>query len=176
MNMNMKATGTGTSDHHHVVVDVDVGESISKAWPWDEERGSSNDAASALKPQISSPSRLLAQKLIVSASDSEELSLQGEGKGSISSGSDEDGVVLTADKDEAEVVGCSEANDEDDHNDRGVPTSNCVGGSTNYKYKFSLRECGFPDMVEDVTATMSSDLQDLKLRLLWQEQEQEFMQ
>jgi hypothetical protein len=169
MNMNMKASG---SNAHDDVVVVDVGESVSKAWPWDEESGSSNDAASASKPQISSPSRLRAQKLIASASDSEKRS-QGKDKELISS--DEDGIVFNADEEAAEVVGCTEANDEDDHNDRGVPTSNCVGGSTNYKYKFSLSECGFPDMVEDVTATMSSDLQDLKLRL-WQEQEQEFMQ
>ena len=167
MNMNMKVKATGTNSHDDVAV-VDVGESISKAWPWNEESGSSNDAESASKPQISSPSRLRAQKLIISAS--EERSLQGQDKESISSDEDEDGVVLSTDKDEAEVAGCSEADDEDDHNDRGVPTSNCDGGDTKYKFKFSLRECGFPDMVEGVTATMSSDLQNLKLRL-WQDQE-----
>ena len=161
----MKATGTNSHDD---VVVVDVGGSISKAWPWDEESGSSNDAASASKLQISSPSRLRAQKLIVSASASEECSLQGQGKEPISS--DEDGVVLSSDKDVAEVTGCSEAGDDEDHNDRGISPSNCDGGDTKYKFKFSLRECGFPDMVEGVTATMSSDLQNLKLRL-WQDQE-----
>ncbi len=136
-----------------------------------------HDAAANSKPQISSPLRQRAQKLIASASGSGEyLPLQGEGKESISSDADSDsgGVVFrNADKDEAEAIDCLEANDEDgkDNNNRGVPPSNCDGSDTNYKYKFSLSECGFPDMVEDVSATTSNDIQNLKLRLLWQEQE-----
>jgi hypothetical protein len=136
-----------------------------------------HDAAANSKPRISSPSGQRAQKLIASASASgsgEYLPLQGEGKESISSDADSDsaGVVFrNADKDEAD--GCLEANDEDgkDNNNRGLPPSNCDGSDTNYKYKFSLRECGFPDMVEDISATTSNDIQNLKLRLLWQEQE-----
>ena len=133
-----------------------------------------HDAAANSKPQISSPSGQRAQKLIASASGSGEyLPLQGEGKESISSDVDSDsaGVVFrNADKDEAEAIDCLDANDEDGK-DNTLPPSNCDGSDTNYKYKFSLRECGFPDMVEDVSATTSNDVQDLKLRLLWQEQE-----
>ena len=126
--------------------------------------------------QLSSPSQSRAHtntKLIASASKSKEYLLEGDDhKESISS--DADGVVSNsnADKDDekAEVIGCSEADDDDnnDNNDRGFSPSDCDGSATNYK--FSLRECDFPDMAVDITANMSSDLQNIKARLR-QEQE-----
>ena len=110
--------------------------------------------------------------MITSASDSKEYLLQIKDNESISSDADSDGIFSNADEDEAEVIGCLdlEADDDDDNNDWGSSPSNCDGSVT--KYKFSLRECDFPDMVEDITANMSSDLQNIKARLR-QEQEQE---
>lgn len=114
-----------------------------------------------------------------SASESKEYLLQGGGgheKEPISSDADADGVISNTDKDdEAEVIGCPEADKNDDNNDRGrgFSSSNCDcdgDGSVRANCKFSLRECDFPDMTEDVTSAMSSDLQNLKRRLR-QEQE-----
>lgn len=137
-----------------------------------------HDRRSASQPQLSSSSqsRSLA-KLIASASESKEYLLQGgDEKEPISSDADADGVISNTDKDdEAEVIGCPEADKNDDNNDRGrgFSSSNCDcdgDGSVRANCKFSLRECDFPDMTEDVTSAMSSDLQNLKRRLM-QEQE-----
>ena len=140
-----------------------------------------HDPRSASQPQLSSSSqsRSLA-KLIASASESnKEYLLQGgDEKEPISSDADADGVISNTDKDdEAEVIGCPEDDKNDDNNDRGrgFSSSNCDcdgDGSVRANCKFSLRECDFPDMTEDVTSAMSSDLhlQNLKRRLR-QEQE-----
>ncbi|KAK1742689.1 hypothetical protein QTG54_006286 [Skeletonema marinoi] len=61
-------------------------------------------------------------------------------------------------KDKAEVIGCSEFDDDD--NDKGFSPSDC-GNATGYK--FCQLECSFPDMFEDVNETLSNDLHNLKL-------------
>jgi len=62
--------------------------------------------------------------------------------------------------DKAEVIGCSEFDDDDNNDDKDFSPSD--GGNATY-YKFCQLECGFPDMFKDVTETLSNDLHNLKL-------------
>jgi|SaaInl74LU_5_DNA_1037368.scaffolds.fasta_scaffold22705_1 hypothetical protein len=64
-------------------------------------------------------------------------------------------------KDKAEVIGCSEFDDDDD-NDKDFTPSDCGNA---IGYKFCQLECGFPDMFKDVTETLSNDIHNLKLSL-----------